>query len=247
MSANAINKTISTDGTLAADSDANIATQKATKTYADTKLATASLGANVATFLATPSSANLEAAVTGETGSGALVFGTSPTIATPTLTLANTTPTADGSIGYAQTGDFLNIGNGAAAQQISMGAWTSFTTTWTNITVGDASINTGFYARIGKSILFRYTLKFGSTTSVGGSVNMTLPVTIASYSSTTIIGWTRFVSGGAGSFGQVNSGGGLAVYITGGVYLTTAALSSVAPGVWTTNDEININGFYEAA
>jgi hypothetical protein len=44
------------------------------------------LGSGVATFLATPSSANLAAAVTGETGSGALVFGTSPTIASPTLT-----------------------------------------------------------------------------------------------------------------------------------------------------------------
>lgn len=43
------------------------------------------LGANVATFLATPSSANLIAAVSDETGSGALVFGTSPTIATATL------------------------------------------------------------------------------------------------------------------------------------------------------------------
>lgn len=40
------------------------------------------LGANVATFLATPSSANLAAAVTGETGTGALVFGTSPTFTT---------------------------------------------------------------------------------------------------------------------------------------------------------------------
>jgi len=44
------------------------------------------LGTGVATFLATPSSANLAAAVTDETGSGALVFGTSPTIASPTLT-----------------------------------------------------------------------------------------------------------------------------------------------------------------
>ena len=43
------------------------------------------LGANVATFLATPSSANLAAAVTDETGSGALVFATSPTLATPVL------------------------------------------------------------------------------------------------------------------------------------------------------------------
>ena len=45
-----------------------------------------SLGTGVATFLGTPSSANLASAVTDETGSGALVFGTSPTIASPTFT-----------------------------------------------------------------------------------------------------------------------------------------------------------------
>ncbi len=43
------------------------------------------LGTGVATFLATPSSANLAAAVTNETGSGALVFATSPTLVTPAL------------------------------------------------------------------------------------------------------------------------------------------------------------------
>jgi hypothetical protein len=46
----------------------------------------AGLGTNVATFLATPSSANLAAALTDETGSGANVFGTSPTIDSPTIT-----------------------------------------------------------------------------------------------------------------------------------------------------------------
>ena len=50
------------------------------------------LGTGVATFLATPTSANLATAITNETGSGSLVFGTSPTIATPTLT----TPTVTG-------------------------------------------------------------------------------------------------------------------------------------------------------
>jgi len=51
------------------------------------------LGSNVATFLATPSSANLASAVTDETGSGALVFGTGPTIGTAALnrSLLNTT------------------------------------------------------------------------------------------------------------------------------------------------------------
>ncbi|MCE9643623.1 MAG: tail fiber domain-containing protein, partial [Candidatus Andersenbacteria bacterium] len=43
------------------------------------------LGAGVGTFLATPSSANLDTAVTDDTGSGALVFATSPTLVTPIL------------------------------------------------------------------------------------------------------------------------------------------------------------------
>jgi hypothetical protein len=47
-----------------------------------------SLGSNVATFLGTPSSANLLAAVTDETGTGALMFGTSPTVTTK-LTVSN--------------------------------------------------------------------------------------------------------------------------------------------------------------
>ena len=49
------------------------------------------LGTAVATFLATPSSSNLAAAVTGETGSGALVFATSPTLVTPNIGVASGT------------------------------------------------------------------------------------------------------------------------------------------------------------
>ena len=52
------------------------------------------LAAGVATFLATPSSANLKSAVTDETGSGALVFATSPTFVTPTLGAASGTSLA---------------------------------------------------------------------------------------------------------------------------------------------------------
>ena len=49
------------------------------------------LAANVATFLATPSSANLAAALTDETGSGSAVFATSPTLVTPILGSASAT------------------------------------------------------------------------------------------------------------------------------------------------------------
>lgn len=49
------------------------------------------LGTNVATFLTTPSSANLAAALTDKTGTGVAVFATSPTLVTPTLGVATAT------------------------------------------------------------------------------------------------------------------------------------------------------------
>ena len=65
------------------------------------------LGANVATFLATPSSSNLASAVTDETGTGALVFATSPTLVTPVLGSASATSvTASGTI----TANSYNVG-----------------------------------------------------------------------------------------------------------------------------------------
>lgn len=64
------------------------------------------LGTNVATFLATPSSANLAASLTDETGSGAVVFATSPTLVTPVLgtptsgTLSNCTVDGTDEVGF---------------------------------------------------------------------------------------------------------------------------------------------------
>lgn len=50
-----------------------------------------SLGAGVATFLGTPSSANLAAAVTDETGTGSLVLANTPTLQTPVIGAATGT------------------------------------------------------------------------------------------------------------------------------------------------------------
>jgi hypothetical protein len=50
-----------------------------------------SLGTGIATFLGTPSSANLAAALTDEAGSGTVAFTTSPTFVTPTLGAASAT------------------------------------------------------------------------------------------------------------------------------------------------------------
>jgi hypothetical protein len=63
-------------------------------------------GTNINTFLSTPSSANLAAALTDETGSGAAVFATSPTLVTPVLgtpssgTLSSCTVDGTNGVGY---------------------------------------------------------------------------------------------------------------------------------------------------
>jgi hypothetical protein len=58
----------------------------AIQTQLNAKVATSSLGSGIATWLGTPSSSNLAAAVTDESGSGALLFGTSPAITSAALT-----------------------------------------------------------------------------------------------------------------------------------------------------------------
>lgn len=76
------------------------------------------LGTGVATFLATPSSANLASAVTGETGSGALVFATSPTLVTPALGTpsSGTLTNCSGLPGTGAT--FLQAGTGATSRTV---------------------------------------------------------------------------------------------------------------------------------
>lgn len=74
------------------------------------------LGSNVATFLATPSSSNLAAAVTDETGSGALVFANTPTLVTPNIGAATGTSVAvTGSIRSSSASAGLGYSTGAGS------------------------------------------------------------------------------------------------------------------------------------
>jgi len=110
-----------------------------------------SLGAGVATFLGTPSSANLASAVTDETGSGSLVFGTTPTLSGPTINdgyteevfaVSGTTPAlspADGSIQtWTLSGNSTpTAGTWNAGQSITLmiDDGSAFTVTWTSLAV----------------------------------------------------------------------------------------------------------------
>jgi hypothetical protein len=160
-----------------------------------------SLGSGVATFLGTPSSANLAAAVTDETGSGALVFATSPALTTPNLgtpsaaTLTNATglPIVNGTTGTLSvarggTGD-TSYTNG----QLLIGNTTGNTLTKATLTAGSGiSITNG-----SGSISIAATGGSGTVTSVGGTgtVNgITLTGTVTSSGNLTLGGTLSGVS-----------------------------------------------------
>jgi hypothetical protein len=110
------------------------------------------LGTGVATFLATPSSANLISAVTDETGTGALVFATSPTLVTPALgtpasgNLTNTTADGTNKVGYrtlppvgTKTGSYT-LAVGDVGEYVQVGSGGSITIPNSTFAEGDVVV-----------------------------------------------------------------------------------------------------------
>lgn len=146
------------------------------------------LGTGVATFLGTPSSANLAAAVTDETGSGALVFATSPTLVTPALGTpsalvgTNITGTASGftagstnALKSASTTVDVSAATAPSSGQV-LTATSSTTATWqtpvnlaTPGPIGSTTPNSGAFTTLTTSS----TATFGNTSNVvSGAVNV---------------------------------------------------------------------------
>jgi len=109
-----------------------------------------SLGSGVATFLGTPSSANLASAVTDETGSGALVFGTSPSLTTPDIgtpsagNLSNCTADGTNDVGTSnvapvgtKTGSYT-LATGDVGKYVQVGSGGSITIPDATFSEGDA-------------------------------------------------------------------------------------------------------------
>jgi len=134
------------------------------------------LGTGVATFLATPSSANLASAVTDETGSGSLVFATSPTFTTSIdsgATFAAFASSTALTLGYS--------GTSASTTNISNGVVASGNTKTINIGTGGASgstTNVNIGASAGGTVTVNSNLTVSGNLQVDGTVTTVNSTTV---------------------------------------------------------------------
>ena len=184
------------------------------------------LGTGVATWLGTPSSANLAAAVTDETGSGSLVFATSPTLVTPNLgtpsaaTLTNATglPISSGVSGLgAGVATFLatpSSANLASAVTDETGSgplvFATSPTFTSQVTLGTQSTTRGTLVLANTTVGSKaVTLQSSNSTAAAYTITLPAAAPVNGYYLQTdvngVLSWAAGGGGGGGSPGGSNT------------------------------------------
>lgn len=125
--------------------------------------------------------------------------------------------------------------------------WQAWTPTYTNLTIGNGTV-VARYQQIGKTVNFEFYFSMGSTSAMGTTPQITMPVTPKYYAKTFDMyiqdAGTQFFIGTADTF---DSKFYPTVILTNTTYAQVSYLSATTPMTWTTSDNFSIRGSYEAA
>jgi hypothetical protein len=143
-------------------------------------------------------------------------------------------------------------GSGAWVELISLPGWIAYTPTFTNMTIGNATIRFR-YSQIGKIVVVQGDVVFGSTTSISGIPVISLPVTASSLTApSTQIGGAYAEDAGITGYPlmiRLNNANNLDVLALGAAstYVNSTPVASNVPFTWGTNDLFRFTATYEAA
>lgn len=163
---------------------------------------------------------------------------------------ALTSPT-EGMVTYQESSDNLTVYNGSAWIPFDT-AWTTYTPTLNNVTLGSGYTLSAAYAQIGKTVIVQFYFALGATSAITGDVHFSLPINQASSNRSASVG-TCVVTDSSPSTrypGTVLLSGtpGFAFIRVGnaaGTYLTQVAVSSTIPMTWATADSISTTIIYQ--
>lgn len=151
-----------------------------------------------------------------------------------------------------------NIASNAAiaTSKLALGnSWTSYTPSWTNVSVGNATVNFQ-YSQLGKTVIVRGSFIVGSTTGVTGSIIFTLPVTSISYPGTAntqslgvgnIYDTSASTLYDAGVLFSSTTTARLIVFPANGTWVTVVNADNTNPVGPNTGDEWNFELIYQVA
>jgi hypothetical protein len=136
----------------------------------------------------------------------------------------------------------------------SLGAWTSWVPAigGTGWALGDG-VSLGTYCQIGKIVVVRGYIAFGSTSTYGaGLPTISLPVTgrtttAAGAQQFSIVGVDASTGNTYWMLGRWSSATTMSVYAFGGATGQIGAVTSANPFTWTNSDNLSFQGVYEAA
>ena len=144
----------------------------------------------------------------------------------------------------------LTAASGEATGLKYTGGWTSYTPTWGNLTVGNGTVNAR-YQKIGKIVNVYVDFVFGSTSSISGGANFTIPIALATNSSSYQFYGELLDNGTADYSGAIIVVGAGNCYISalnaGTTFLNPQSVSATVPFTWTTGDGFQFIFSYEVA
>lgn len=132
-------------------------------------------------------------------------------------------------------------------------AWSSWSPSYTNITVGSGSVSAK-YQQFGKTVFYRITIVFGAGMSIASGALISLPVTSVAIPGTAdrqVIGYGTYQDTGTANYYAVvrwNTTTTMKLMSLDGANSTGYnTVSNTIPFTWVSTDEIHLHGMYEAA